>query len=373
MTTPPPSQFLVTVCQTGAEGALKQEVAREHPDLRSAFARPGLVTFKSTGAPIAADFALRSVFARSWAAALGPAHTVDEVIATARRLAAPRPLRLHVWERDSAGILDEKPDSIAASKSDGQSGDARSANATTRPTAELRAALLAAGESLFSDSEKASIGDHAFDVITAGEEPFFLGHHVHSASRSPYPGGRIPVEVPADAPSRAYRKLEEALAWSGAPLRRGQVAVEIGSAPGGASLALLRRGLEVVGVDPGAMADVVLASPRFVHIRQSVGEVRRADLPARVDWLLLDVNLAPQVALHAIVGLVAQLRPTLRGVLLTLKLNDWAMAARIPDLLRRVEAMKMTDVRATQLPGNRQEFFAWGRREERPPHPPSFD
>ena len=52
--------------------------------------------------------------------------------------------------------------------------------------------------------------------------------------------------------------------------------------------------------------------------------------------------------------------PTLRGLLLTLKLNDWEMAAEVPELLRRVAAMGMT-VRATQLPSNRQEIFVYGQ------------
>src|SRR5262249_19131429 len=160
------------------------------------------------------------------------------------------------------------------------------------------------------------------------------------AGRSPWPGGAYPVDIPAAAPSRAYRKLEEALAFSDAPLRRGDVAVEIGSAPGGASYALLARGLEVIGVDPGAMDPGVLANPRFRHLAVPVGGLRRAELPRRVHWLLLDVNLAPQVALHAMQRFVGALRRDLIGVFFTLKLNDWGMADAVPSLLDRVAAMR---------------------------------
>jgi 23S rRNA (cytidine2498-2'-O)-methyltransferase len=65
--------------------------------------------------------------------------------------------------------------------------------------------------------------------------------------------------MPPEAPSRAYRKLEEALMWSQAPAaRRRHRLSRIGSSPGGASYALLRRGVDVYGIDPAKMAPVVL-------------------------------------------------------------------------------------------------------------------
>ena len=111
-------------------------------------------------------------------------------------------------------------------------------------------------------------------------------------------------------------------------------------------------------MDPG-----VLAMPGFRHLKIAVGELTVEQLPAHVDWLLLDVNLASQVAIHSVRGIVSSLRGSLRGVLFTLKLNDWAMAAKVPELLRRIGEMGMTEVRATQLPSNRQEIFAYGSRQ----------
>ena len=40
-------------------------------------------------------------------------------------------------------------------------------------------------------------------------EPAWIGVHRHDASRPAHPGGAIPVDVPADAPSRAYAKIED--------------------------------------------------------------------------------------------------------------------------------------------------------------------
>ncbi len=306
------NRFVFAVCQPGSERALKHEVAREHPDLRFAYSQPGLVTFKRT-LDGDLDYPLRSVFTRAFGASFGAGSDPAAILAHAAGF--PSPLRLHVFDHD----------------------DASDAAAT------LEAAIRAAApSSRFHADPVARPGDLVLDVIVAAGRPPWVGIHTHSAATSSFPGGRFPIEVPATAPSRAYAKLEEALAWSGLPVRTGQIAVEVGSAPGGATFALLRRGLEVVGVDPGAMAAIVAADPRFRHVAKPMGDVRREDLPARVDWLLLDVNLAPQVALHAIRRLVAYLKPGLRGVIFTLKLNDWKASVEVPSLLSRVGAMGLT-------------------------------
>jgi 23S rRNA (cytidine2498-2'-O)-methyltransferase len=166
--------------------------------------------------------------------------------------------------------------------------------------------------------------------------------------------------MPPEAPSRAYRKLEEALLWSNAPVQPGDVAVEIGSSPGGASYALLRRGLTVLGIDPAKMAPVVLDHPNFTHLQRPMSLVTREDLPRELHWVLLDVNLAPQVALITARRLAARPRPALHGVLLTLKLDDWKAIRHVPKFLKSVESMGMAEVRATQLPSNRMELFVCG-------------
>src|SRR5262245_22804747 len=43
------SQFVFMTCRAGAEGALKQEVARVEPNWRPSFSRPGFLTFKNGG------------------------------------------------------------------------------------------------------------------------------------------------------------------------------------------------------------------------------------------------------------------------------------------------------------------------------------
>lgn len=334
--------FVFTICRAGAELALKAEVARLYPGWRFAYSRPGFVTFR-TDVPVAADFPFGFVFARAAGISLGAAASDEEILAAAQRLRTEtgRPLRLHVFAR---GVAD--PEEEVEEVSGPQ-------------VAELRARLAkAAPLGTFAPPGPPRTGDLVLDVILGEGEAPWLGCHVHGGSHSPHPGGRVELTLPAEAPSRAWLKIEEALRWSGLPLRKGEVALELGSAPGGTSWALLDRGLAVIGLDPGEMDPRVLARPGFSHLKMTLGDLRREHLPQKIDWLLLDVNLAPQVALHQTRRIISMLRPTLRGVILTLKLNEerWKSAAEVPALCKRVEGMGLVSVRATHLAANRREI-----------------
>ncbi len=364
------TSFLFCVCQAGAEGAVAEELARTRPALRRAFARPGLITFKDPEAKVTADVTVDAVFVRAFGAAIGPAEDMSAVVAAVRKYCPEgQAVRLHVWERDVA-----KPGDEPAGHAYGPLAAAAQA--------QIEAGWAEVGRALLPGS-RAEAGDWVLDVIVAEGEPWWLGFHRHGPGHAPTPGGRIAVEMPPEAPSRAYRKLEEALIWSQAPLRAGDTAVEIGSSPGGASYALLRRGVHVYGIDPAKMAPVVLdynkdqPGNHFIHLDRPMSMVQRADLPTELHWVLLDVNLAPQIALITARRLAARPRPALMGVLLTLKLDDWKAVKHVPRFLKSIESMGMAEVRATQLPSNRMELFVCGltdkgvarSRETTPPGP----
>jgi 23S rRNA (cytidine2498-2'-O)-methyltransferase len=315
-------EFAFATCAPGLEAALKREVARTRPELRFAYSRPGLVTFRAAGAVTAED-PPGSVFARVWGRSIGPA--ADPASAGAQ-LAALGATRVHAFARDPEAAPADRPD-LAPWQALGPGGPA-------------------------------APGELVADVIVAPGEPAWLGVHRHDDARPAHPGGAIPVELPPDAPSRAYAKIEEAIAWARLPVAAGQVALEIGAAPGGAALALARRGLTVWGVDTGTLAPQVLAHPNVRHVPKKAGALRWEELPPRVDWLLVDVNLAPQVALHEVARLVPPLRPRLAGAVLTLKLGDLAFVDELPALVERIRALGLPDVRLRHLPSNRREVCA---------------
>lgn len=354
--------FILTVCQVGAEPALKNEIARLHPGLRFSYSRPGFVTFKVAEGEWGLRDDLGSVFARAYALSLGKAMAKNPaeasklpemILAGIEKIPAElrnrkRAIRLHVWERDRQMPGEEPPGFVPHAR----------AEAMERALREHSAGAQ------FAPDRRAELGDLVFDVIEVEENEWWTGYHVHTTDHHPHPGGNPRLTLPPDAPSRAYVKLEEALIWSDAPISPGELAVEIGSAPGGASLALLRRGINVVGIDPADMDPKVAlfreGPAKFRHIHTSVQYLRREDLPNSIQWVLLDMNVSPNVTLNAVDRLVSRMKDTLLGVILTIKLNKWSIAEEIPEILQAIEGMGMVRVRATQLASNRQEIVVYG-------------
>jgi 23S rRNA (cytidine2498-2'-O)-methyltransferase len=304
-----------------------------------------LTTFKVEEAR--ADEANATSFARAHGRSLGHAASVAEILTLADTVG---PSVLHVFERDPDRPADERDPAIAGTRA-----------------AALDAALRVEAPARFVERVEAHDGELVLDVIVApAEEPddgIFVGWHRHDANRGAFPGGVEHVAIPASAPSRAWAKIEEAIRWSGLVPRPGEHAVELGSAPGGASFALLERGLNVHGVDPGAMDPRVLAyvgaaGNRFTHHAMPAAEVARKDLPRTYEWLASDVNLAPMVALKYVERFVALAHGGLRGAFITLKLNDDGVFEALPRLAARIAKLGAKRVRYTQLPSHRSEIVA---------------
>jgi 23S rRNA (cytidine2498-2'-O)-methyltransferase len=360
--------FLFVTCQVGAEAALKQEVAREAPHLRFAYSRPGFLTFKvldggdatfetdsaqlksradqRSGAVVLTALASK-VFARSSAVSLGKANgaTMDERAADVWRLAGDKQYRrLHVWRRDLVGpefhgkVVEPAPSVIeveaAIRIAAGQSGDSHSEIDPSQPTRP---------------------GDLVLDCVIVEPDEWWVGWHEAHSTASCWPGGRFDVPLPPDAVSRAWLKMEEALVWSGLPISPGDLCAEIGSAPGGASQALLGHGVHVIGIDPAGMDPRVVAHPGFVHWKKRGADVRRREF-RKVRWLTADLNVAPRYTLDTVEAIVTHPEVHVQGMILTLKLLEWSLAAEIPADLDRVRSWGFGRVAARQLHHNRREI-----------------
>ena len=142
--------------------------------------------------------------------------------------------------------------------------------------------------------------------------------------------------------------------WSSLPLAAGDECVEIGCAPGGASQALLDRGLFVTGIDPADVDPAVLEHPRFRHLKKRGSDVRRKEFEG-VRWLAADMNISPKATLDEIEAIVKHPGITIRGLILTLKFSDWKLAARLPELVTRVHGWGYREVRTRQLASGGQE------------------
>jgi 23S rRNA (cytidine2498-2'-O)-methyltransferase len=346
-----PADFLFAVCQPGAESALKIDVARTQPELRFAFSRPGFVTFRA-GTSSAAPGVVDSAFARTSGHSLGKVVGVDdaalaraawEAIATglpAETFAAAR--HLHVWPRDRPLPGDDgfAPALLAPAQA------AAEALHAARPVDRTPRELAV--------NETARDGDVVLDctLVTPGE--WWLGWHAVERVEQRWPGGVPPLVAPRRLISRAYLKISEALLWSQLPVEAGDSCVEIGSAPGGACLALLERGCLVTGIDPAEMDPLVLAQPGFTHVRSRAKDAKHAVFRA-CRWLVMDANVAPKYTLDTVTAILArpQVRP--EGLILTLKLTDPKLAAKLPDFAVRLARCGYGRIRMHQLAFNRQE------------------
>lgn len=329
-------RFVFVVVRAGSEPLAKAEIARVHPDLRLSFSRPGLLTLKDPSGALGERFGAGLVFSRIAGLSLGLADGVDAIVAKV----PDGKFVLQVVARAPSGESLADPVTAAVEEAlRAQFGDRASAG-------------------------PAKLGDRVLDVVVAPGEPSLVGLHVHAERRWPAPLSLLDVAPREGAPSRAHKKLDEALLWSGAVMHEREVALELGAAPGGMTLALLSRGVGVVAVDPAEMSPEVLAftgpgGARADHKQVAAGAVRVEDLPA-LDWVVVDLNLAPPVALRYLARIVRARMPK-HGAFITLKLNDAAMVAQIPEHLERIRGMGFPKLAATQLPSNRSEITVFAR------------
>lgn len=324
--------FVFVITNVSTAPLAKREALAAHPSLRFAFSRPGLLTFKHAEA--SPSFGEGLVFARVAGQSLGNAASVDELLALVPD-AAERVV--HVFARDP-----------------------EDAPSVSRAIA-VREALATRGVS----ARAPSVRERVIDVVVAHDELLFVGQHLHGPGRWSVAGGLPSVVVPELSPSRAFAKLEEALAWSGLAPKRGSVVVELGASPGGATLAMLMRGLSVVAFDPGELDARVRdfvgpGGARVSFHERPAGSVSKGELPEGARLLVSDMNLAPPVALRYVARVRAML-PKLEAAILTIKLNDDKMIEQTPRWVEVVRGMRFSDVRATQLPSHRQEMVIVAR------------
>ena len=319
----PPGRFALVACQGGAEQALAGEVAvaRGSPGARwrRAAWRRGVVTFRLPDAAAGPDAGPALVFARTCV------HSLGQVVGAAPHVLVDRALVLagrgpwddvHVWHRVDG--VDASAGEIRATFREALGLGDRD------PPTEARGIGVGLGGN--------APGDRILDCVVDEADRWWIGWHRVGAPESGWPGGIHPRPLPTEAVSRAWLKLDEALAVFTVELAAGERAVELGSAPGGACQRLLAAGLDVVGIDPAAMDPRVAAHPRFTHWRMRARDVKRRSFRG-CDWLVTDMNIDPRSTLEALGRVVTTPGVRPRGIVATLKIPDWSRAAELPDWL----------------------------------------
>jgi len=300
--------YFYCLVNPGFEARLKAEAQVHEPALRFSFSRPGFVTFKSETERRTPVF----TFARVTGRFLAKGNAAEAEAAAEK------------WVAVSSGTTHRF--SLAEGKGTGV---------------------------------EAVRNGHVFDVIEIAPGEFWWGDRVVPIPGWGSPGGVPPHSLPDDAPSRAWLKLEEMLLWSGwSP--EGSTALELGSAPGGASWALLNRGAVVFGLDVAAMADSCLNHPRYRHLAMSVRDLRKKDLPERVDALFCDLGLKPVEAVPQL-RTICQWYPSIKRLYYTLKMGEGQTEEQLEGWQEQIRKMGFK-VRSTHLPSNRMEILVYGVR-----------
>ena len=333
-------RFYFATCQVGAEKAVKAEIAKNHPELKFSFSRPGFITFKeedSAEPRIAVD----SIFTRMWGEVLGWAKEKEGVKKLAE--AIPATSQLHVFSRDEH-VPGDEPEKFER--------DVR-----------MFSLLKELGVTR-SMNQTPKLNDIVYDLIWVDDLHVFLGSHVNLPSLDGSPGNIPKIPLHRDSPSRAYLKIVEAVQRFRIKQQPGLSVLEVGCAPGGATFAMLNWGAKIVGIDPKRVDMRIQGHANFRHIHKMAKDVTQADLKGvNPDWLVLDMNIAPLETLDELAIVIENLRKNngktllLNKGFLTIKLNDWKFADSIPLYLSRIEKMGFTQLSVTQLVSNRQEFF----------------
>jgi 23S rRNA (cytidine2498-2'-O)-methyltransferase len=324
------SGFLFALTNPGAEKALKLEMESMKLGWRLSYQRRGFVTFKADR-----PFSLDSLdvplgCARRLCLSMGKAATRDDALALLGDLDVVHFGRFQ--DRKMQGLARE-----------GRGG-------------------------------KPEIGQLVGTVVELGEGEFWAGVHRHAKWLSPDPAGDSGIEMPAESPSRAWLKLEEAVRFFDLKFTSRDIVVELGCAPGGVVLALLNRGVSVIGVDPAKLADGVMASavpgreavpkdrPWLFHCRKPAALVSKRDLGQGVTWFMSDMNQSPEVVLTECARF-CKMAPSIRGVLITLKLTDLLQVAEKESWLAALKVLGFNTVRVQQLSVHHKELVLLGLNE----------
>jgi len=339
-------------CRPGFEADLVEELERSGKSLAPRVSAPALV--ESSGRPVGWPCFARAGFPLGAIATLpadpgaegdrARAAAVAEALASAldaafKAAGKPRGWLAQSWVPDA-----DESNPLAARATALE----QAAIAAIRPDLQLRR-LPGAEEAKRYGGLLAQIALVAADRALVGVMP---------ATDAPTlaPGGRARVHNPKNAPSRAGRKLVEALDWIGRAPDAGEVCVDLGAAPGGWSVVLLERRARVIAVDPAQLAPEVRRMKGLVHVKESAFDF----LPTEpVDWLFCDMAWRPLE--------VAQLlakwgRRRLATTLVSnVKLPMKQRVEFVQRVVQIVESGGWKDVRARQLYHDREEvtIAAW--------------
>lgn len=294
------SQFYFVLTNPEAESLLKLEVKTFYHSLNLSYSRPGFLTFKGDKSQL-----FKPLFARVYGICLGKVPLEDLKYSKA-----------WVWKRDESFTIPPELQKL-------------------------------------SDSSLFKIGEKVTLIMMVGENEFWVGEYTLLSTHFQTPGEVSSIQQKI-VPSRAYYKIAEAFEAFDLPFEHQANVLELGSAPGGASLFLLDQDMKVFGVDPAEMDPAVLKNYNFKHIKKPFETINEGNFKEDIDWIISDVNLPPTVVIKEVSRLLDFLGP--RGLVLTLKINEDKHIRFIKASAQKFRELGYNKVELKYLPSHRREI-----------------
>lgn len=293
--------FFFALTNVEAEALLKEEVRVRYPELKLSYSRPGFLTFKGDRV-----IPFKPLFSRVAGLSLGKFRESE--------LNYPK---AWVWSRNPE--------------------------------------LLVIPPHLKELSDKTifKIGETATLIMMIGNDEYWVGQYTLESHHFQTPG-EVSSIAEKQVPSRAYYKIAEAFESLDLPFDHHERVVELGSAPGGASLFLLEQDMKVMGVDPAEMDPIVKKNINFMHFKRPFETITKEDFNNDVDWIISDINLPPTVVLQQVYRFLTFLEP--RGLVLTLKMNELKHLELISKIRETMKSNGFGIVHLKYLPSHRKEI-----------------
>jgi 23S rRNA (cytidine2498-2'-O)-methyltransferase len=295
------TQFYFVLTNVEAESILKEEIRLRYPEVRLSYSRPGFITFKSEK-----QITFHPLFCRLWGECQG-------------RFKKSQLLYEKAWVYGINEKVIIPPDLKELSD-----------------------------KTIFKKGEQVTL------IIMVSDDEYWVGTYTLLAHHFQVPG-EVSSVLKKEVPSRAYYKIAEAFEAYDLPFDHEELVLELGSAPGGASLFLLEQDMKVLGVDTAEMDPGVKRNINFKHLKRPFETLTENDFKSPVDWIVSDINLPPTVVLKEIYRLLGFLGP--RGLVLTLKINELKHLEVISNVREQVKKFGFKTVELKYLPSHRQEIL----------------
>lgn len=321
-------QYIFVCTNPGNEILLKEEIKIFYPELVLSFSKKGFVTFKNTG--IAYDLKTISQLQLTFATRSGifygkstPENIVSDVKASGLD---SEDFMIHSFAIGCETDFDAKE---------------------------------AFGREVNGYSAEGKI---VIDLMSLGPNEIWFGAHSVASGCTRYPNSMAEVDTPDNAVSKGYLKLSQIVKLYALKLFKGDLWLDFGCAPGGASQYLLDEGCKVVGIDPAKISPEIANHKNFSHMKKSVQDLSHEDLPEDVRWIHADININPKQSIKEVLRLAKKYNRTLKGIIFTVQVVKMEYIENIESFEDQFYDWGFHNIISRQVPAHKKEYVILATR-----------